>query len=90
MDETLEAQVQQAVDRSGHHIRGIQSYIDMRRDSGGVYTMFAHLELGLDIPDEVMSHPAIKDMAMACNDMICFINVSNFSADTAPVILINA
>ena len=83
-DEYVEAVVQQGVDRSGRGVRSIQSYIDLRRDMGGAKPAFALLELGLDIPDEVMSHPTIEDMAMASNAMICLSNVSDVSVDMPP------
>ncbi|KAF8122312.1 terpenoid synthase [Boletus edulis] len=73
-DEYLEAVVQQAIDRSGSHIRDIQSYIDIRRDTIGAKPAFALIELGLEIPDEVMSHPAIQEMVVAAIDMICISN----------------
>ncbi|KAF8547657.1 terpenoid synthase [Imleria badia] len=69
-DEYLEAVAQQAIDRSGHRIRDITSYFDIRRDTIGGKPAIALLELGLDIPDEVMSHPAIQEMALAAVDMI--------------------
>ncbi|KAG1732151.1 terpenoid synthase [Suillus lakei] len=58
--------VEQAIDRSGHHIHDIQSYFEQS-------SAFALLELGLDIPDEVISHPIIQDMEITSIDMI-FLN----------------
>ncbi|KAI0248888.1 hypothetical protein BJV78DRAFT_1156206 [Lactifluus subvellereus] len=45
----------EADDRAQGHIRGI-----LRRLTIGGYPSFLFLELGPDIPDEVMEHPAIK------------------------------
>ncbi|KAG2040647.1 terpenoid synthase [Suillus americanus] len=73
-DEYLDDVVQQAIDRSGHHIRDIQSYFDVRRKTIGAWPSFALLELGLDIPDEVISHPTFEDMAVASTDMIALTN----------------
>jgi hypothetical protein len=70
--------VQQAIDRSGHHIRDIQHYIDVRRKTIGARPAFALLELGLNIPDEVISHPTIEDMVVAATDMIVLANVGVF------------
>jgi hypothetical protein len=86
-DEYLEGVVQQAIDRSGHHIRDIQSYFEVRRKSIGATSAFALLELGLDIPDEVISHPTIQDMEMASIDMIFLNNVSGLSTDMIPMSL---
>ncbi|KAG1873120.1 terpenoid synthase [Suillus subluteus] len=73
-DEYLEGVVQQAIDRSGHHIRDIQSYFDLRRIAVGAKPAFVLLELGLDIPDEVISHPTIEDIIVVSLDMIALIN----------------
>ena len=69
--------MQQAIDRSGHRIRDIKSFFDVRRETIGAKPAFALLELALDIPDDVMSHPAIEEMALASVDMIIIGNVSN-------------
>ncbi|KAG1886767.1 terpenoid synthase [Suillus subluteus] len=73
-DEYLDGVVQQAIDRSGHHIHDIQSYFDVRRKTIGAWPSFALLELGLDIPDEVILHPTFEDMAVASADMIALTN----------------
>ncbi|KAG1886765.1 terpenoid synthase [Suillus subluteus] len=73
-DEFLEGIVQQANDRSGHHVRDIQSYFDVRRKTVAARPSYAFLELGLDIPDEVISHPTIEDMVVASIDMIALTN----------------
>jgi hypothetical protein len=71
--------VQQAIDRSRHRIRDIESYKDIRCYTAGVTPSFAILELGLDILDEVTLHPAIEDMATASIEIIYLHNVSDFS-----------
>ncbi|KAN0078464.1 Isoprenoid synthase domain containing protein [Tylopilus felleus] len=73
-EEYLEAVVQQAIDRNKHRIRDIKSYIDVRRDTIGAKPSFALLELALDIPDEVIAHPAIQEMSFASIDMLCIGN----------------
>ncbi|OJA09461.1 hypothetical protein AZE42_11144 [Rhizopogon vesiculosus] len=75
MDECLEGIVQQAIDRSRHLIRDIQSYHDVRSRTIGVRLAYTILELGLDIPDEIMSHSSIEDMTMASIEMIYLHNV---------------
>ena len=77
MGEYLEAVVQESIDRKDHRILDVKSYIDARRCSSGVKPSFAILELGLDIPDEVMAHPAIQEMIIAAVDMSAFWNVSD-------------
>jgi len=85
-DDTVKALVQQAVDRSKLRIRDVQSYMDLRRDTVGVKPSFALLEQGLDIPDEVMEHPTIKDMTTASIEIIFLTNVSDFSVDIKSMI----
>ncbi|KAG1876689.1 terpenoid synthase [Suillus subalutaceus] len=82
--EFIEGIVQQAMDRSGHHIRDIQSYFDVRRKTVAAGPSFVFLELGLDIPDEVISHPTIEDMVVASTDMIALANdVTSYNKEQA-------
>ena len=76
-DEYLEGVVEQAIDRSGHHIRDIKSYFDIRRKTIGATPAFALLALGLDIPDDVISHPVIEEMSLTSADMISISNVGD-------------
>ncbi|KAG1815061.1 terpenoid synthase [Suillus subaureus] len=80
----LEGLVQQAIDRNEHRIRDIQSYIDVRRDTVAMKPVFALLELGLDIPDQVISHSTIETMAIACMDMIFIDNdIASYNMEQA-------
>lgn len=72
--------MQQAIDRNEHRIRDVKSYIEVRRDTVGAKPSFALLEQALDMPDEVVSHPAIQEMRLASIDMLCVGNVSNIRA----------
>lgn len=76
-DEYLEGVLQQAIDRSGHCIRGITSYFDVRRKTIATTASFAMIELALDIPDEIISHHTIQEMVLAATDMIIITNVSD-------------
>lgn len=76
-DGYLEAVVQQAIDRDGHRVRDIKSYFDVRRGTISATPAFAMIEMPLDIPDEVMSHPAIQEMVLAAIDMTAIANVSD-------------
>ncbi|KAF9038910.1 terpenoid synthase [Hymenopellis radicata] len=66
--------VQQAVDRNAHHIRDIDSYFDVRRDTIGAKPSFAINEVHLNLPDKVMEHPVIKELTALCIDMLCIGN----------------
>ncbi|KAG1738235.1 terpenoid synthase, partial [Suillus lakei] len=82
--EYLESMVDEAIDQSEHRIRDIPSYIDMRRCTVGVRPMLALLELGLNIPDEVISHPTIETMTIACMDMIALDNdIASYNLEQA-------
>ena len=67
--------MQESIDRKDNRILDIKSYIDARRRTSGVKPSFSIIELGLDIPDEVMAHPAIQEMILAAVDMAAFCNV---------------
>ncbi|KAN0100103.1 Isoprenoid synthase domain containing protein [Tylopilus felleus] len=73
-DGMLQGMLQQAIDRSHHRIRDIESFIELRRNTIGAKPAFALLELGLEIPDEVISHPAIQQMDVAAIDMVAIAN----------------
>ena len=77
MDKSLEAMVQESIDKKDHRILDIKSYIDARRQTSGVKASFTIIELGLDIPDEVMAHPAIQEMIIAAGDLVALYNVSD-------------
>ena len=77
MDECLECVLQESINRRDCRILDIKSYIDERRHNSGVKTSFTIIELGLDIPDEVMAHPTIQEMIIAAVDMVAFYNVSD-------------
>ncbi|KAG6876928.1 hypothetical protein C0992_011332 [Termitomyces sp. T32_za158] len=75
------AVVQEAYDRAKNHIRGIDDYFLVRRQTIGAMPSFVLLHFELDLPDEVFEDPIIQrlenasaDMISLCND-ICSYNV---------------
>jgi len=72
----FQAVTQQAYDRKSNTIPDIESYILLRRDTSGCKPCFALIEYAnnLDIPDEVMEHPAIRALNDAANDHISWSN----------------
>lgn len=75
----MDAVVQQAADRGINHIRDIDSYFAVRRDTAGTRPSFAICELYLNIPDSVIDHPVIAkltelstDMMIMDNDMVSY------------------
>jgi Delta6-protoilludene synthase len=75
-DEYLEAVVQQAMDRDESHIRCIESYFELRRNTIGAKPAFVLLELDMSLPEEVIEHPVIQGLSTATVSMICIGNVS--------------
>nr|BBH51504.1 putative sesquiterpene synthase [Clitopilus sp.] len=70
----LKSNVVQARDRSSQHIRRIEEYFSTRRDNIGTKPAFVLLELGLDIPDCVMTHPSIQSAVTSLTDMLIIAN----------------
>ncbi|KAG1731134.1 isoprenoid synthase domain-containing protein [Suillus lakei] len=70
------AVAKQADDRTNGHVPDLETYIAMRRNTGGCLPCFTLIEYAaqIDLPDEVMSHPVILAMEEAANDHICWTN----------------
>ncbi|KAI9435079.1 terpenoid synthase [Lactarius indigo] len=60
-DTYVYAVVEEAGDRGQGRIRGITDYLELRVRASGVCCSLFPAELGLDIPDEVMDHPAMEN-----------------------------
>ena len=67
--------VQEAADRIQKHIRNIQEYLEVRRDTSGAKPCFAVLELDMNLPDEAIHHPVIEELYILSIDMILLGNV---------------
>ncbi|KAI0295705.1 terpenoid synthase [Russula brevipes] len=76
--------VQQAADRTHKHVRSIQEYLEVRRDTIGAKPSFAILETGMDLPDEAVRHPIIEELAILSIDMILLGNdVASYNLEQA-------
>lgn len=71
---------QQAEDRSRLHIRDIASYVQVRRRTIGARPSFNILEMDMNLPDEVMHHPVIRELELLSIDLTIIANVSNATA----------
>lgn len=71
----MDAVVQQAADRTQNHIRTLDSYLDVRRETIGAKPSFAILELDMDLPDDVFYHPTLENLRTWVIDMLCIGNV---------------
>jgi hypothetical protein len=75
----FQAVTQQALDREDGVVPDLESYIALRRDTSGCKPCWALIEYAnnLDIPDDVMEHPIIRDLGEAANDLVTWSNVSS-------------
>jgi hypothetical protein len=65
----------EAADRASGHIRGIEDYLKLTHLTSGVYPSFAATEAGLNIPDKVMAHPALKSLCGLAVESLILTNV---------------
>ncbi|KAH9001765.1 isoprenoid synthase domain-containing protein [Lactarius akahatsu] len=68
------AVIDEASDRNAGRIRGITDYLELRRLTAGACASLFSVELGLDIPDEVMTHPAMESLLGLVADTIVLTN----------------
>jgi hypothetical protein len=66
--------IDEASDGTGGHIRGITDYFQLRRLTAGAYASLFSVELGLQIPDEVMEHSALQSLLCLTADSIVLTN----------------
>jgi hypothetical protein len=73
------AMVQRAADRRLKHIRSVDEYFEVRRDTIGVKPAFALIELDMNLPDEAMKHPVVEELSIMAVDMVILDNVGRSS-----------
>ncbi|KAG6867501.1 hypothetical protein C0993_001988 [Termitomyces sp. T159_Od127] len=94
MDRYTASVVQQAQDRAENHIRSMDDYLSLRRDTVGVKPSLVVLEFGLSIPDEFFNDPVVQRLANVCVDMIilsndiCSYNVEQARGDDHNIVTI--
>ncbi|KEP51734.1 terpene synthase family, metal-binding domain protein [Rhizoctonia solani 123E] len=76
VDFYTQAVFQQKVNRSTDRTPSIEEYIQLRRDTSAMKIAWAVLEysLDMDLPDEVLNHPIVKELADAGNDILTWAN----------------
>ena len=77
--EYVYAVIDEASDRAKGHIRSIEDYLKLTRLTSGGYPSFVAVEAGLDIPGEVMAHPALKALCALAAESLVLTNVRIFS-----------
>ena len=66
----MDSVVQQAADRNNNHIRDVDSYFEVRRDTIGAKPSFAINQLYMNLLDKVNNNPVIKKLCELCIDML--------------------
>ena len=69
--------IEEASDRARGSIRGVKDYFRLTRLTAGPYPCFFPIEMDLDIPDEVMTHPSMESIRGLVAESLVLGNVSN-------------
>ena len=69
--------LEEAADRDNDSIRDIEGYFHTRRDNVGARMSYMIPILALDIPDELLYHPAVTELERCVADMLIVDNVSS-------------
>ncbi|KAF8799734.1 terpenoid synthase [Phlegmacium glaucopus] len=64
----------EAEDRVAGHLRTVEDYLILRRDTCGGKPTFSFFGLGLNIPDEVFQHPLMISLIENATDLIAITN----------------
>jgi Delta6-protoilludene synthase len=75
--EYVYAVIDEASDRARGSIRGIKDYLRLTRLTAGPYPCFFPIEMDLDIPDEVMTHPSMERIRSLAAESMVLGNVGN-------------
>jgi hypothetical protein len=69
----------EAEDRVASHLRTVNDYLILRRDTCGAKPTFSFFGLGLNIPDAVFEHPIMMSLIEDATDLIVLTNVSHLN-----------
>jgi hypothetical protein len=72
----------EASDRAKGRIRSITDYLRLTRLTAGPYPCFFPIEMDLDIPEDVLSHPAIEILRSMAAESLVLGNVSTVSSSS--------
>jgi hypothetical protein len=74
------AVAKQVDDRAKGNMYDLPSYIALRRELVAMKLCFPFIEFvaGIDLPDEVVSHPVVMALEEATNDHVAWVNVIMF------------
>ena len=72
----MRSMIQEAKDRETLHVRPIDDYLQLRRETFGAQATISFLSFGLQLPEHVVSHPIMQTVTLAAMNLLCIINVS--------------
>jgi len=82
--EYVYAVIEEASDRATGSIRGIRDYLRLTRLTAGPYPCFFPMEMDLDIPDEVMTHPSMERIrCMAAESLVLGNDLYSYNIEQA-------
>jgi len=67
--------IDEASNRTSKHIHGIADYFQLWRLTSGAYASLFSMELGLEIPDEVMENFVLQSLLSLTADSIVLTNM---------------
>ncbi|KZT33902.1 terpenoid synthase [Sistotremastrum suecicum HHB10207 ss-3] len=70
----VDAVVEQAIDREHNRIRSVEDYLTLRRHTIGCLPSFNVLQMNMDLPDFVVTHPQVLNLVTIATDMIILAN----------------
>ncbi|KAF9445438.1 terpenoid synthase [Macrolepiota fuliginosa MF-IS2] len=70
----MKSMIVEAEDRETKRVRPVEDYLQLRRETFGAEATISLLGFGLELPEEVLSHPVIKSMTLAAMDLLCITN----------------
>ena len=76
-DAYVKSMITEAEDRAAGHLRTVNDYIILRRDTCGAKPTFSFFGLGLQIPDAVFDNPIMMSLIENATDLIAITNVSH-------------
>jgi len=70
----MKSMIQEAEDRETKRVRPVMDYLQLRRETFGAQATISLLGFGLELPEEVLSHPVMQSMTLAAMDLLCITN----------------
>lgn len=73
----MKSMIIEAEDRRTKRVRSVVDYLELRRETFGAQATIALAGFGLELPEEVLSHPVMQSMSLAAMDLLCITNVND-------------